>query len=86
MRRNIEEQLVAEQAVRKEKMQRVKSMFVELDASQRVARAKQAAIVEEDKVHAIKNQKYIEAIVEQEKAKVVEKVLKEQEREKEVNR
>jgi len=72
--------------VRKDKMKRVKSMFVELDASQRVMRAKQAAIVDEDKEHAIKNQKYIEATVEQEKARVVEKVLKEQEREKEVNR
>lgn len=72
--------------MRKDKMKRVKSMFVELDASQRVMRAKQAAIVDEDKEHAIKNQKYIEATVEQEKARVVEKVLKEQEREKEVNR
>jgi len=75
-----------EEVVRKEKLQRVKSMFVELDASQKIARAKQQAIEEQEKQNAEKNQKYLEVIVEQEKARVVEKVLKEQEREKEVNR
>lgn len=67
MRRNIEQAIVEEENERKVKVQRVKELFKEIDASLQVKLKREREIVEQDKRMEEKNKAYHQAIIEKEK-------------------